>query len=87
MACATSCKTRNHDSYGQCLRSQNVAVYGLESTGSGVTTAADRKWNSELDRARRLMSQGVMPDNTFTAALDKAEKASDETGTPYRADG
>ena len=32
MACATSCKTQNHQSYGQCLRSQGLAVMGLEST-------------------------------------------------------
>ena len=86
MACASTCKTQDHESYGACLRDKNLAVYGLESTGSGVTVTKDKKWNKELDRARNLMSNGVLPDNTFGPALDRAEKFSEATGTPYRAD-
>ena len=86
MACASSCTTQDHRSYGECLRSKNLAVYGLESTGSGITVKASQRFDNETDRARRLMSQGMLPDNCGNAALDKAERISNETGVPYRAD-
>lgn len=84
MGCTAGCPTKNHGGYGECLRSKNLAVYGLESTGNDFTK--QKKWDRELDRARSLMSQGVLPRNTFGAALDEAERRSDATGKPYRAD-
>lgn len=82
--CTSGCRTRDHASYGECLRSKSLSVYGLESTGNDFTK--QKKWDRELDRARNLMSKGVMPRNTFTKALDEAERKSDATGTAFRAD-
>ena len=84
MACASSCPTKDHATYGECLRSKGLAVYGLESTGNDFTK--QKKWDRELDRARNLMSNGVLPRNTFGKALDEAERKSDAMGKPFRAD-
>ena len=84
MACASSCPTQDHPSYGACLRSKGIAVQGLESTGNDHTK--QKKWDRELDRARNLMSNGVLPRNTFGKALDEAERKSDAMGKPFRAD-
>jgi hypothetical protein len=84
MACASTCRTQSHASYGECLRDKGIAVYGLESTGADFTK--QKKWDRELDRARGIMSQGIMPRNTFGAALDEAERKSDAMQAPFRAD-
>lgn len=86
MSCSTGCPNPgSHSSYGDCLRSKSTKVAYCNSAG-GSDATRQRKWDRELDRARALMSQGIRPDNTFGPALDKAERISDATGVPYRAD-
>lgn len=85
MACSTGCPTQDHRTYGECLRSKGARVAYCDSVNLRDATR-ERKWNKELDRARSLMSQGITPDNTFGAALDRAERFSDATGVAYRAD-
>lgn len=42
MACATSCKTQDHRSYGECLRSKGLATAAGETTRfSGPTKPND----------------------------------------------
>lgn len=84
--CSSGCPTPGaHQSYGECLRLKGTRVAYCDSVNLRDATR-ERKWNKELDRARSLMSQGIQPDNTFGPALDKAERVSDATGVPYRAD-
>lgn len=86
MSCSSGCPNPgSHGSYGECLRSKSTKVAYCNSAG-GSDATRQRKWDRELDRARSLMSQGIRPDNTFGPALDKAERISDATGVPYRAD-
>lgn len=82
--CSTGCTVGTCRSYGECLRSKGARVAYCDSSNLRDATR-ERKWNKELDRARNLMSQGIRPDNTFGAALDRAERVSDATGVPYRA--
>lgn len=85
MVCSSGCPNPgSHESYGECLRSKAPTIRGCGIGGRDAT--AQRKWDREVDRARTLMSKGIMPENTFGPALDKAERISDATGVPYRAD-
>jgi hypothetical protein len=86
MACATSCKTQDHTSYGQCLRYQGLAVTGLESTSSSFTRERSRKFDAELDAYEAARKEGIQPEGTSMKAIDSAKKISDQSGTPYRAD-
>jgi hypothetical protein len=86
MACASSCKTQNHASYGQCLRYQGLAVTGLESTSPSFTRERSRKFDAELVAYEAATKEGIQPDSVSMAAIDKARRASDEFGKPYRAD-
>lgn len=84
MACTSGCATQDHESYAACLRAKSPRIAYCDSVNLRDATR-EKKWNKELERSRNLMSQGVLPDNTFGPALDRAERFSDATGTPYRA--
>lgn len=47
---------------------------------SGTT---QKKWDKELDRYRDARRQGVQPEGTSTAAIEKALKASEVLNKPY----
>lgn len=86
MACASSCKTQDHATYGECMRSKNVATTGLETTNPSFSTTRQKKWDKELDAYENATRQGVQPEGTTMPKIQAAMKASEETGTAYRAD-
>lgn len=45
-----------------------------------------KKWNKELDAYESAVKQGVQPDGTTMPKIEKAMRASEEHGKPYRAD-
>ena len=80
MACATSCKTQNHQSYGQCLRSQGLAVMGLESTGNDYT--ANKRMHAENAAYKAARAEGLQPQAPTMAAVDAAKRKADAAGAP-----
>ena len=82
MACASSCRTQDHPSYGACLRSQGLAVTGLESTNPSFTRAAERKWDNELESYRAARAEGLQPATTSQKDIDFARKVADEKQQP-----
>lgn len=84
--CASSCKEGGHRSYGECLRSKNLAATGLESTSPSFATKRVKAFDKELDLYESAVKQGIQPDSTQTPAIRKALDASDKHGKPYRAD-
>ena len=83
MACSSGCPTQDHQTFGECLRSKNAGVMGLESTGGDYS--AQKKWDKELDLYRTTRAQGIQPDTTRTKDIRKALEVSDQTGTAYQA--
>lgn len=86
MACASSCKTQDHASYGECLRSKRVATTGLETTNPSFATDRQKKWDKELDAYESAVKQGVQPEGTTMPKIEKAMRISEATGTAYRAE-
>jgi hypothetical protein len=86
MACASSCRTQDHNSYGECLRSKRVATTGLETTNPSFATTRQKKWDSELNAYESAVKQGVQPEGTTMPKIEKAMRISEATGTPYRAE-
>lgn len=86
MACASSCKTQDHASYGECLRSKRVATTGLESTNPSFATDRQKKWDRELDAYESAIRQGVQPEGTTLPKIQAAMEVSQQTGVAYRAD-
>lgn len=73
MACRSGCKTKNHSSYAECLRSAGVRVAYTDSA-NGWDYSKQRRWDNELQRYRDLESQGMEPLGTTHADMDKTEK-------------
>ena len=86
MACASSCKTKDHSSYGECLRSKGIAATGLESTNPSFAMKRQHKWDKELDAYESAVRQGVQPEGTTMPKIEKAMRISEATGQPFRAD-
>lgn len=77
MACASSCRTQDHATYGQCLRSQGLAVTGLETTSPSFTRERERKFNAELDAYSAARKEGLQPAGTSMHQIDAAKREAD----------
>lgn len=86
MACTSSCLTKAHKSYGECLASKRVATTGLETTGPSFSTSRQKQFDRELDLYQSATSQGIQPPTTQTKDIRAALDMSDATGSAYRAD-
>lgn len=84
--CTSGCRTKNHASYGECLRSKGVAATGLESTHPSFATDRQKAWDKELDRYEAAVKQGIQPASTQTKHIIAAEEVSQQLGVPFKAD-
>lgn len=84
--CTSGCKTKDHATYGECLRGKHIASMGLESTNPSFSTDAVKAWDKELDRYEDAVKQGIQPASTRTAQIDAAMEISQRTGTAFNAE-
>ena len=75
--CRSGCRTRNHSSYGECLRDANPVV-NLKAT-------PNNSWDRELETYRDARSQGIQPATTRLADVHQALDVSDKTGVAFDA--
>lgn len=81
--CSTGCKTRDHSSFGQCLRSKQAGVMGLESTGQDITR--EKQWNKDLDFYSNARRQGIQPAGTSRQQVQDSLILSDQKGSAFQA--
>lgn len=62
MACSTGCPTKDHANWGECVRSKNLQLNGLESLGGNRT--AQKKLDRELGLYREAKEAGLQPKST-----------------------
>jgi hypothetical protein len=84
MPCSTGCRTKNHASLGECLRSKNVRPIGA-NMAKGLDMTARKAWDKELDLYESAARQGVQPKSTKTHDIRQALDASDHLGTAFDA--
>lgn len=77
--CSSACLTRDHRTFGECMRSKN-----LQLNPNLADTSASKKWDSELESYRNARRQGVQPAGTTQAKVDEAMRISDITGKAYQ---
>lgn len=82
-SCTSGCKTQDHLSYGECLRSNSPSV---RVTVSSQEYSTRKKWDTEIREYRAARSQGIQPRSTqlghirsAVAASQKLDKAVKET--------
>lgn len=78
MACSSGCLTKDHKTYGECMRSKTVKVTAYDVT-------AQKKADSTLDKYASLRKSGVQPKSTRSFDVEFADRISDKTGTAYQA--
>jgi hypothetical protein len=83
--CSRTCTTRDHATFGECMRAKNQMV-GYARSAYGADKTKDRLHEQELNLYRDLRSQGIQPDGTGMAKLKFAERMSSETGMAYGRD-
>jgi hypothetical protein len=75
--CRTGCTTKNHRSYGECLRDA-APVINLRATPNNA-------WDRELETYRSAREQGIQPTGTTLQATRDALDISDHTGKAFDA--
>jgi len=84
MACRTGCITKNHASYGECLRSASLRV-GWGRSHLGIDRTREKGKETELDLYRQARAAGVQPATTRTPDIRKAMEVSEKAGAAFDA--
>lgn len=80
MSCSSNCTTKDHRTFGECLRAKN-----LQLNPNLFDTGASKAWDRELEDFRDAKSQGINPHGTTRAKIDEAVRISNETGVAFGA--
>lgn len=78
--CASACLTRDHETFGACVRGVRVGYCGI----GGNDATRQKKWDADLARYKEARNQGIQPASTERAAVDRALALSDKHGKAYR---
>jgi hypothetical protein len=65
--CSSACLTKDHESFGECLRAKN-----LHLNPNLADTNAQKSWDKELDNYESARRQGVEPAGTKQHQIDAA---------------
>lgn len=84
MACTSSCRTQDHESWGACVRAKNLKIEGCESH-KGKDRTRQKKADKALDAYASARKQGIQPKSTRPHDIQTAVRKSDETGTAFQA--
>lgn len=74
--CRAGCPTQDHVSYAACCK-------GLQINTGLRLTAAQKDQDRELKAYSSARAQGIQPDGTTMAKVQKAVKMSDASGVAY----
>lgn len=69
--CSSSCPTKDHQSFGECLRSKNLQLSPAVNDAYGTRQKA---WDRELDNYGSAVRQGLNPAGTKQHHVDAAIK-------------
>lgn len=82
--CTSGCRTKDHASYGECLKDKGVRAVGVDIS-KGFDADTQKKWDKELDSYRAARAEGIQPAGTQQHHIDNAKRISDKTGTAWSA--
>lgn len=82
--CSSSCRTKDHATFGECVRSKNLkTAYMQEWKGKDAT--AQKRADKNLDQYEKARSYGIQPKTTRPADVQAAVRLSEQTGTAFKA--
>lgn len=83
--CSTGCLTKDHATWGECVRAKNTRV-AWAASARGLDLTREKKWDQELQSYRDARAQGVQPAGTTTGQIREAMEISEETGRAFNAE-
>lgn len=83
--CSRTCPTRDHATFGECMRSKRQMV-SFARSAYGADKSRDNLWNRELDMYADARKQGIQPDGTGMAKIQFALDQSEKHGMAYGRD-
>ncbi len=81
--CTSSCKTKDHDSYGECIRSNTPMFVGVNPTKTGWDQDKVKKDEREIQSYWDATRQGIEPRSTRKKDIDAAVKLSNDAGKAF----
>lgn len=78
--CSSSCVTKDHSTFGECMRSKN-----LQLNPNLADTGAVKAWDGELHAYREARRQGIQPAGTKMHQIKQATELSQQMGTAFDA--
>lgn len=80
--CTSNCLTQDHSSWGECVRAKGLKVAYCRSA-SGMDYTAQKKWDNDLGAYASARKQGIQPNTTSRADVDRAIRISNDSGVAY----
>ncbi len=81
--CSSSCPTKDHATFGECLRSKNLRV-GWAASHKGIDRTKEKRWEQGLQEYRDARAAGIQPASTNVRDVRAAVAASDAAGTAVK---
>ena len=81
--CTSSCKTKDHDNYGECMRSHTPMFVGVNPTKTGWDQDKVKKDEREIQSYWDATRQGIEPRSTRKKDIDAAVKLSNDAGKAF----
>ena len=82
--CTSSCRTKDHESFGACLRAKNLKV-GWCRSADGHDFTANKQADRSLDAYQAARAQGIQPSSTRREDVERAVKISELSGAAWDA--
>jgi len=81
--CTSSCKTKDHTNYGECIRSNTPMFVGVNPTRTGWDQDKVKKDEREIQSYWDATRQGIEPRSTRKKDIDAAVKLSNDAGKAF----
>ena len=77
--CSSSCPTKDHGSWGECVRSKGLRV-GWAASHKGIDRTKEKRWEQGLQEYRDARAAGIQPASTNVRDVRAAVSASEAAG-------
>lgn len=78
--CTSGCPTKDHASYGECIRSKGTAVTTTDTRKGDYKFRS--KWDAEIKEYKDARRQGIQPRSSQLSDIRKAVKVSQKIDAP-----
>ncbi len=72
--CSSSCLTKNHSTYGECIRAKGLQLSPAVNDNYGTR---QKQWDRDLDHYEKAVNDGLSPTGTQRWQVDQAIKEAD----------